>query len=148
VSDDVKNLARELADVAHSGVYLLARDPAEVERAAMDAGLAVFRIDIAATTGKKDFLKRIAEVLKFPEHFGYNWDALNDSLSDLEWLSIEQGAVLIFDGVSHYAARHKDDFNSAIQVLISASDYWKEQGRPFWVFIHGSQKADYGLPSW
>jgi RNAse (barnase) inhibitor barstar len=148
VRDDVNNLAQKLSDAGQSGVYLLTRDPAEVERAAAEAGLAVFRVDISDAAGKKEFLKSVAEALKFPPHFGYNWDALNDFLSDLEWLPIERGFVMIFDGVGHYAARHKQDIDSAIQVLISAADYWKDQGRPFWAFIHAAQKTGYSLVAW
>ena len=148
MSGGVSNLAEKLADPAQSGVYLLTRDPAEVEHAAEEAGLTLFHVDIGDATGKKDFLKRVAEALKFPSHFGYNWDALNDFLSDLEWLAVDRGSVLIFEGAGHYGSRHKNDFDAATQVLTSAADYWKDQGKPFWAFIRAKQKAGYGLPSW
>lgn len=35
---------------------------------------------------KTDFLARMAKKLRFPHHFGGNWDALQDCLGDLSWL--------------------------------------------------------------
>src|SRR5215467_11432348 len=93
----LKMLSKQLGDASQNGVYLLTHDPKEVEQSARDAGLHVFRIDIGGAKGKKEFLARIAQELQLPHHFGHNWDALNDSLSDLDWLPGKGGLVLILE---------------------------------------------------
>src|SRR3546814_14890677 len=51
--------------------------------AAASLGFAVAEIDFRGCTGKDDALARFARALHFPDWFGGNWDALQDSLSDL-----------------------------------------------------------------
>src|SRR5262249_36705981 len=141
-------LTKLLADPHHCGVYQLARKPEEVERAAKDAGLAVFRIDIGHVRNKKDFLAQIAGELQFPDWFGANWDALNDCLTDLEWISTKTGYVLIFEKTENFPDRHPKEFENATTVFAEAAEYWKTQGRPFWVLIEASSKRDSGLRKW
>lgn len=35
---------------------------------------------------KEQLLRNLAAALQFPNYFGFNWDALDDCLSDLSWL--------------------------------------------------------------
>ena len=138
----MESMAKQLADPRQCGVYQLVRKPDEVEAAALDAGLAIFRIDLAHVRNKKDFLGRVAKALSFPDWFGGNWDALNDCLTDLEWLSTKTGYVLVFEKSDHFV------FDEAIAVLGSAAEYWKEEGRPFWALIAVSKEIDCGLSEW
>jgi RNAse (barnase) inhibitor barstar len=141
-------IARQLADTQQCGVYQLSREPEQVEHASKEAGLDVFRIDVGDAHDKKDFLDRVAKALSFPDWFGGNWDALNDCLTDLEWLSTKRGDVLVFEDIEHFAAAHKQEFQNAMAVLRAASEYWKAQGRPFWAFVAASPAWDSGLPRW
>ena len=141
-------MLNQLTDAQQSGVYRLAGPPEEIQRAAQQAGLAVFRIDLSHAKDKKDFLALVANALSFPNWFGKNWDAWNDLLTDLDWLTTKTGYVLIFDNGEHFGIHRKDDFDAAIAVLGAASEFWKDQRRPFWVFIVGSGKWDAGLPKW
>jgi RNAse (barnase) inhibitor barstar len=137
-------MAKELADAQQCGVYQLTRGTDEVERAAKEAGLEMFRIDIGHARGKEDFLSRVAEALSFPDWFGANWDALNDCLTDLT----KNGYVLIFENCESFAAGNKREFERAIAVFVAAAEYWKTQGHPFWILIEVSGKWDPGLPQW
>jgi RNAse (barnase) inhibitor barstar len=141
-------MAKRLLDAKESGVYQLVRTPEEVERAADEARLAVFRIDIGDVRDKKDFLARVARALSFPNWFGANWDALNDCLRDLDWLPMKNGYVLILEQGEFFAARHSQEFDDAKAVLGAAAEYWKAEGRPFCVFIATAQAWDAGLPYW
>ena len=141
-------MAKQLLDAQRSGVYHLVRSPDQVERAAKDAGLAVFRMDIGHAHNKKSFLEKIAHALHFPTWFGGNWDALNDCLTDLDWLSTSAGYVLIFEKGDVFGCSHNQEFENAKAVLVSAAEYWKAEGRPFWVLIEVSPEADCDLPKW
>jgi RNAse (barnase) inhibitor barstar len=133
-------MKNQLADASQCGVYQLTRKREDVERAAKQAGLAVFRIDLGQARGKKDVLDRIAEALSFPEWFGGNLDSLNDCLTDLDWLPKKSGYVLIFENSRHFA--------DALPVLNAAAEYWKGEGRPFWALFESANSQVSGLPKW
>ena len=80
------DLSKQLANAKGSGCFHLIREPYEIEREAKQAGLHVVRMDIGHAHDKGEFIDHIAKALNFPATFGKNWDALNDSLTDLSWV--------------------------------------------------------------
>jgi len=142
----MEQIAKQLADPQQCGVYQLARKPEDIEHAAQKAGLALFRIDAAHVRDKKGFLDQIAKALHFPSYFGRNWDALNDCLSDLDWLPAKTGYVLVFENMEHFGASRRQEFSKATEVLRAVSEYWQGQGRPFWAFVVVSSAWISSLP--
>lgn len=63
---------------------------------AKDDGLfvAVFKGQDVST--KQAFLEEMARGLRFPDYFGRNWDAFEESIQDLKWLPAK-GYVLVID---------------------------------------------------
>lgn len=141
----MESMSVALGNSKQCGVFHLASEPYEAEREAKTAGLAVIRMDIGHAHDKMEFLDHIAKGLKFPAHFGKNWDALNDCLCDLSWIDAK-GFVLIFEKSKHFGAGHKHDFEAAVEVLRATANAWQAKGKPFWAFIHGAQGWDSGLP--
>jgi len=77
----------------------------------------------------RDPLQKIAHALAFPQWFGGNWDALEDSLGDLSWRRGE-GHVLVF---SSYP---QEERALLIDVLRASAGYWAGRGKPFFaVFV-------------
>jgi len=142
------SIAKQLAEGQNSGVYQLIRQPEQIEQAAKQAGLTMFRIDFTHVKGKKDLLDQVAKALQFPAWFGSNWDALNDSLTDLDWLGVKAGYVIVFENIEHFARSHAQDFHVVTEILRAASEYWKNENRPFWVFLSMSSGWDSSLPKW
>lgn len=142
------DFSKDLTSAAAAGVRHLLREPYEIERAAKDAGLAVFKMDIGHAHDKGDFMAHIAKALSFPAHFGKNLDALNDCLTDLDWLAPAKGYVLVFEKSKHFAAGHRHEFDDCMAVMGNVADHWRAQGKPFWTFIHGAQGWSSGLPEW
>ena len=123
-------LLQRLSDPVKSGVYRAAHD---LDIRAAAEGTAHDLADITLARGKSEILARIAKALGFPDWFGGNWDALEDSLTDLSW---RQGwaRIFLFEGARDSAA--DNDLGILIDVLSSAAEFWREQGRPFFaVFI-------------
>ena len=85
-----------LPNSKRAGVYRSAIGSDEIVAAAKTAGLQVYKIDLAKARGKLGLFDALSKALKFPAHFGKNWDALNDCLTDLAWLD-GKGWVLILD---------------------------------------------------
>ena len=138
-------LNKLLTDTQFCGVYRPVQGADEIERAAKAAKLSIVKLDLGTLHGKRGFLARLAKALKFPHPFGRNWDALNDYLTDLSWLDDNGWVVILFNG-QDFAAKNQDDFKIAIDVLQTAAEYWRGQGKPFWVFIYGDNDWNPGLP--
>jgi RNAse (barnase) inhibitor barstar len=141
------DLANALEDASAGGVFQLAADVRAVVRAAKDADLACFRIDVHAAHDKADLLAALAKGLSFPEWFGGNWDALADCLTDLEWHDVE-GYVIVLDKAKHFVAGHEAAWAAALEVFRHAADYWRDEAVPFWVFVAGPEGWKSGLPLW
>jgi hypothetical protein len=123
-----KLLAR-LRDPARSGVYR-ARAAGNIEQETRGS-----RLDVVAIDAAGDVFAGIAGALGFPSWFGANWDALEDSLSDLSWRPRE-GYVLIFRSYPG-----GDALGILADVLRSAAQFWAERGKPFFaVFLDPQQK--------
>jgi len=125
----------DLTRPSQNGVYFVAdADLARLTDAARDADLAVYRTDLAGCHGKDALLRRLAASLALPADFGLNWDALADSLRDLDNLP-ERGRVLLFghtDEMHHGAER---DFDVLLGILDDAATFAQEADRPFFAFL-------------
>jgi RNAse (barnase) inhibitor barstar len=60
-----------------------------------EAGLTVRTVRGAKMRTARQLFDEFAAALQFPDYFGENWDALDECLADLDWLSIKVGAVLV-----------------------------------------------------
>jgi len=126
----------QLLGAAYGGVFRVKNRP-DVGRLiglAKLKRLRLFRVDCSAVRSKRALLATIARALHFPDYFGYNWDALADCLTDLEWLDAD-GIVLVLTGATDLAARAPRDFSVALDVLQEAADYWAGEGFPFVVLV-------------
>lgn len=71
---------------------------------------------------KEELFMELSKNLRFPEYFGYNWDALADCLQDLHWIE-QMGVVLIHEEI---LALDRISVNNYLHILIEASENWKE----------------------
>lgn len=124
-----------LGDPAQGGVYFVApSDLDSLGAAGRDAGLAARRVDLSHCEGKHALLLRLATQLDFPDSTGRNWDALSDRLRDLQWLGAE-GYMLLLDDARGLRRRDPASFNTLLEVLEEASQFWIAQEVPFWAFV-------------
>lgn len=125
----------------NSGVYSAGRKslPA-IRKAATNAGLTVFRIDAVAVTGKQEFLDAANKALRFPDYFGSNWDAFEDCMTDLSWHKAD-GFVVLLEHWDRFADNAQAEMNVARNIFQDASQYWKEQGIPFFVVLMESGES-------
>ncbi|HEX9259043.1 MAG TPA: barstar family protein [Acidimicrobiales bacterium] len=91
---------------------------------------------------KAELIDEVARAASFPRPSGRNWDALADRLRDLSWAPAI-GYVVLWDKVNRLADPHRDDYDTAVEVLADSCGWWRTHGVPFSVLLRG---APPGLP--
>ena len=99
----------------------------------------LIRIDLEGVTDKAGFLAAVAAALHFPAHFGHNWDALADCLTDLSWLPRAPGYAIAFDHADAFAAAAPEAFATALSIFQEAADFWRAEGVALWTLVGSTQ---------
>jgi hypothetical protein len=127
-----------------SGIYRAPDDISELERRARAGGLAWIAADLAGVRDKAGLMRALAGELTLPRSFGYNWDALSDSLQDLAWRPAP-GYVLHLRNVRPARNALGTEWRTLVQIARLAADYWRQRGRPFIVIV---DDAEEGVSAW
>ncbi len=69
-------------------------------------------------------LAEFAKAFDFPEYFGHNWDALEECLTDLEWLPAKGYVVLLSDAELVLTKAEADEWATLVEVLNDAGEAW------------------------
>ncbi len=89
----------------------------------------------ADATTKQQVLAGIAEAFYFPRHFGKNFDALGDCLTDLAHKSGPQsGFLVVLEQLPNTQKFDKEARETLLDVFRDAADFWAEKKIPFRVF--------------
>ncbi len=136
----MKNLTDILRDHKHGGVFRVAA-LAPLRELALEAKrlrYTLFHVSAAKLKSKDQFLSHTALALRFPEHFGQNWDAFEDCLTDLAWIEEdEKGYVLVFDHLEEFSQAAGKQLEMAAEILIDVAEFWEEQGMLFLALFVG-----------
>jgi RNAse (barnase) inhibitor barstar len=124
-----------LADAAQAGAYFVdSRDRESLVEAGAALHYATLPVDLRGCGDAEAAMREIAEVLRFPEWFGGNLDALADCLNDLSWLPSE-GYVLILEHTGEWRAQAQGSLETVLEILNDAADRWAQDRVPFWAFL-------------
>ena len=98
---------------------------------------------------KATFLKAFAAVLRFPKTFGRNWDAFEDSMRDLSWLKLEQGAtfVILCENAGRFINDNPADWAVARSILTDAITWWQAHGLHLYILLRGVNADQAGVPA-
>jgi len=89
----------------------------------------------AEAVTKQQVLTTIATAFQFPRHFGKNFDALHDCLTDLTHKAGKQiGFVVVLEQLPNTQKFDKEARETLLDVFRDAADYWAEKKVPFRVF--------------
>lgn len=127
------------------GVFFLPQhaSPQEVKAVAARAKFAFFHIEGRNIGRKEQLLNHVATALRFPGYFGDNWDALEECLTDMEWVDAP-GYVIYYDHIDGLLAAHPDQFSTFVEICRDAVGSWKEDGTAMVVLLSGT-KAPKGV---
>lgn len=84
---------------------------------------------------KQGVLRMIADSFGFPSHFGHNFDALYDCLTDFVHKAGQQnGFVVVIEHLPNTEYFDKEMRETLLDVFRDAADYWAKKKIPFRVF--------------
>lgn len=86
---------------------------------------------------RRDALEHVAEVMEFPSYFGRNWDAVDECLSDLDWLPSARGFVIVVDGADRVLAEEREELRTFVGVMRCAAEAWATPVRRGEPWDHG-----------
>lgn len=113
-----------LASPAPPWVHLLVgRDDAPAGLPPSPPGFVVRALDGRRCLTKRALLDEMARALGFPAHFGRTWDALEDCLTDLEWLP-GTGYRLVIFAADRLLARDPVAYPALIALLEDVGRAW------------------------
>jgi RNAse (barnase) inhibitor barstar len=125
----------DFGDASHGGIFFVTSEDLEpLANAAGMQGLRVCRVSLAEYRDREALFDQLTTVLRLPADFGRNWDALTDSMRDLSWLKAP-GYILLFDHAEGMRDSNEEDFDTLLDILEEAVDYWQDAGSPFFAFL-------------
>lgn len=137
--------ALESRIAAHEGGvwFMPAVEAKKVHAAAKKGKFAFFHVDGRNVQRKEQLMNAIATALDLPGHFGHNWDALEESLTDLDGIDA-QGYLLLYDHIDGLASAHPDQFETLLEILKDAVKSWRDDDTAMIVVLAG-EKAPPGV---
>jgi hypothetical protein len=126
-----------------AGVYAAPRLAGPLRAAAKRAGVSWHDLDLDAVSDRAAFLRRCAEVLPLPVHFGRNWDALHESVID--FAGATPGAIVHWRRGAALARRSPESVTTALEIFQEAAMY--AAGRVFLVVVDRDSARGVDLPT-
>ncbi len=136
-------LTTALSGESPPGLYRLPPtvDVTALSEICQSQGWRLVHLDGTFIANKTELLRQTAAAMNFPDYFGQNWDALEDCLTDLDWLAARQ-YVLLFTQPENFARTAATDWQTLLEILQDVVAFWRETDTPMYVLF---QTADLGL---
>jgi RNAse (barnase) inhibitor barstar len=107
----------------------------DLQEAARSLGQHFLYANLANAQSKQDVLDMIAQQFTFPAHFGKNFDALYDCMTDpLHKSGPQPGFVVVLEQIPAHAKFDKEAREQLLDILRDAADYWADRKIPFRCF--------------
>jgi RNAse (barnase) inhibitor barstar len=107
----------------------------DLMQAADGAGQHFLYANLSQAQTKQDVLEQIATAFTFPVHFGKNFDALFDCMTDLVHKSGPQsGFVVVLEQVPDNPRFDREAREQLLDVFRDAAEFWGERRIPFRCF--------------
>lgn len=116
-----------------------------LQRWAQARGWRAWQVNGTNIKHKADFLSSIQRAMHLPAWFGRNWDALDETLRDLEGQRAA-GYLLIYDFPRALAEGDPAAWQSALDLLRDATGFWQAQGQPFYVLLRHTHGVAPDIP--
>lgn len=88
--------------------------------------------------GEDELFEKLKKILKFPDYFGYNWNAVYDCLRDFNWITTE-GVVLVHIELPELT---QEKLKNYIEMLVDVVQDWKEGEEHYFKVIFPESAKD------
>lgn len=107
----------------------------DLQEAANAAGHHFLYANLANALTKQDVLDLIAQQFTFPAHFGKNFDALYDCMTDpLHKSGPQPGFIVVLEQIPANSKFDKEAREQLLDIFRDAADYWGDRKIPFRCF--------------
>lgn len=107
----------------------------DLQEAAAQLGQHFLYANLAQAQTKQDVLEMIAAQFTFPPHFGKNFDALYDCMTDpLHKSGPQPGFVVVLEQIPATAKFDKEAREQLLDIFRDAADYWNDRRIAFRCF--------------
>lgn len=107
----------------------------QLQEAANRLGQHFLYANLSSAQSKQDILDMIAAQYTFPAHFGKNFDALYDCMTDMVHKSGPQpGFIVVLEQIPAHAKFDKEAREQLLDIFRDAADYWADRKIPFRCF--------------
>jgi RNAse (barnase) inhibitor barstar len=115
----------------------------------------IVMIDGPKCTTKGELFSMFGKEFKFPSYFGNNWDAFEECINDLTWVSAK-GYLVIITNAEHLLRNSENDYKVFVAIMQEAGFNWANrkkpgeyrQAVPFHVLLTISNKDKLALREW
>lgn len=129
---------KHVIDARRCGVYRVVGEPPP-------APTGVRCLSIPAVRGKTELMQAFATAAHLPGWFGHNWDALEESLLDLDEASGD-GVLVLLQDVAALARRDGDTWHTLLVLLGDVATDWERRGGLFVALVADDAPGIEGLP--
>jgi RNAse (barnase) inhibitor barstar len=107
----------------------------DLQNEAVQLGQHFLYANLAGAQTKQEVLDAIAQQFTFPAHFGKNFDALYDSVTDpLHKSGPQPGFIVVLEQIPANAKFDKEAREQLLDIFRDAADYWADRKIPFRCF--------------
>ena len=107
----------------------------DLQEAAQGLGHHFLYANLSSAQSKQDVLDLIAQQFTFPAHFGKNFDALYDSMTDpLHKSGPQPGFIVVLEQVPANGKFDKEAREQLLDVFRDTADYWSDRKIAFRCF--------------
>ena len=100
----------------------------------------------------------LAAALQFPYYFGENWPALDECLSDMDWLSPRSGiTIVIFDAIDVLSSEDPVELETFVRLIgraastysrpIDSGEWWDRPPIPFHIVLQATPEESTAVQS-
>lgn len=129
-------LDRKLAKVEWESVHFIEKQELkkqylDIQKVCEENEILLLELPPGEIRSDDDIFLKIAEVMKFPDYFGRNWNALDECLRDLESWMPAKGYVLLIPNSKDLWANNLLDAGKLIESWLFCAEEWSKENIPF-----------------
>ena len=110
-----------------SGLYVSTGPRSALLSDLEQSGFRVFCLDGKCIIDRSSYFQALAHLFEFGPHFGHNWDALADCLTDCSW-GEDDRIVVVYSDYEPFATSDPEAWAIAMEIWKSSVIFWQGQG--------------------